>query len=164
MVVNIRGNVETRIKKVMDGDVDATILAGAGLIRLGLFDSKNSSILEADSFIPAVGQGVIAIEALKQNAHLYKALNHEYTYDMISIEREFLRNLYADCRTPAGCYARTQDGELLVDYMFAEDVNYQVQTYRYVCPVYDINKAIAHSGFVAKTIKSRASKDDIPDL
>ncbi|MFP3035387.1 MAG: hydroxymethylbilane synthase, partial [Candidatus Tisiphia sp.] len=66
-IVTFRGNVDSRIKKLMQGDVDATILAYSGLKRLGLFDTQYCHLIEAKEMLPSVGQGVIAIEIRKND-------------------------------------------------------------------------------------------------
>jgi hydroxymethylbilane synthase len=107
-VVTFRGNVETRLKKLEDGVVDATLLALAGLIRLGRADAV-TAILETDVFLPAVGQGAIGIEAREDDARtrgLLAAINHADTLTALEAERAFLAVLDGSCRTPIGGHAR----------------------------------------------------------
>ena len=90
----IRGNVETRIKRVLDGDYDATILAYAGLNRLGIKD--NFFPLEISEMVPAVGQGAIAVVCRERdfiNENLAKQISHGSTKQIVECERKFLMAL-----------------------------------------------------------------------
>ncbi len=101
-VVTFRGNVETRLKKLGAGDVDATLLAMAGLNRLGRADVA-TSIIEPEEILPAVAQGAIGItcRADDEISQLYlAALNHDETVIRVSAERALLRVLDGSCRTP----------------------------------------------------------------
>ena len=113
-VVPIRGNVETRLRKLDDGVVDATLLALAGLKRLGLTQAA-TSILSVDEFLPAVGQGIIAIETRADDAntraHL-AAIDHGETATALEAERAFLKVLDGSCRTPIAGHAVIAAGRL----------------------------------------------------
>lgn len=103
----LRGNVETRLRKVRDGEIDATILGMAGLNRLGL-SAEVAEVLSADIFLPAVGQGTMAIEAREDDAatrDLLRALDDGETSTALRAERAFLTVLEGSCRTPIGGYA-----------------------------------------------------------
>jgi hydroxymethylbilane synthase len=107
-VVTLRGNVETRLRKLDAGEVDATLLAVAGMKRLGLL-SAATAILDADEFLPAVGQGAIAIETRADDGAkrgLVAAINDADTATAIAAERAFLAVLDGSCRTPIGGHAR----------------------------------------------------------
>jgi hydroxymethylbilane synthase len=107
-VVTLRGNVETRLRKLDAGEVDATLLAVAGMKRLGLL-SAATAILDADEFLPAVGQGAIAIETRADDEvkrGLVAAINDADTATAIAAERAFLAVLDGSCRTPIGGHAR----------------------------------------------------------
>jgi hydroxymethylbilane synthase len=113
-VVPFRGNVETRLKKLDDGVVDATLLALAGLNRLGRAAAA-TSILDVDSFLPAVGQGAIGIEARaddRRTRDLLAAIDHPDTLTAISAERAFLAVLDGSCRTPIAGHARIAGGRV----------------------------------------------------
>ncbi len=107
-IVPLRGNVETRLRKLEAGDMDATILAVAGLKRLGLL-SAATAILEIEEFLPAVGQGAISIET-RANDDATRALvdkiNDADTATALAAERAFLAELDGSCRTPIGGHAR----------------------------------------------------------
>ena len=115
-VVPFRGNVETRLQKLKNGDVDATLLAIAGLKRLGKV-SVATSIFEADSLLPAVGQGAICIEIKQDNMRIQELLepiNHEHTAICVLSEREFLKELEGSCRTPIAGLARIAGQKIIL--------------------------------------------------
>ena len=113
-VVPIRGNVETRLRKLDEGVVDATLLALAGLKRLGLA-SAASSIFSVDEFLPAVGQGIVAIETRaddRATRMLLDAVNDAQTATVLAAERAFLAVLDGSCRTPIAGHATLTAGRL----------------------------------------------------
>jgi hydroxymethylbilane synthase len=113
-VVPFRGNVETRLRKLDAGEVDATLLALAGLKRLGLADAATAT-LAADEFIPAVGQGIIAIEAREEDAatrNLLAAINDADSMTALVAERAFLAVLDGSCRTPIAGHAVIANGRV----------------------------------------------------
>jgi hydroxymethylbilane synthase len=113
-VVDMRGNVETRIRKLAEGAADATLLAVAGLRRLGLVD-RATSLLDADDWLPAVAQGAIAIVARaghETTCSLIARIDHRDTSLAVAAERAFLAVLDGSCRTPIGALARI-DGDRL---------------------------------------------------
>jgi len=113
-VIQFRGNVETRLRKLDEGVADATLLAFAGLKRLGLADTV-TSVVETDEFLPAVGQGAIGIETRENDGRtreLVAALDHADTATALACERAFLAVLDGSCRTPIGGHARIADGML----------------------------------------------------
>jgi hydroxymethylbilane synthase len=110
----LRGNVETRLRKLDAGDADATILALAGLKRLGLAEVA-TKIMDIDEFLPAAGQGAIAIEIRAEDTRMRDALagiNHADTFHALAAERAFLAVLDGSCRTPIAAHA-TVSGHLL---------------------------------------------------
>jgi hydroxymethylbilane synthase len=110
----LRGNVETRLRKLADGEADATLLALAGLNRLGLQD-KATRIFEVDEFLPAVGQGAIAIESRRNDDRIsafVKAIGDSDTEIALSAERSFLALLDGSCRTPIGGHCRVNDDRI----------------------------------------------------
>ncbi len=113
-VVTLRGNVETRLRKLDAGAADATLLAVAGLKRLGLL-SAATAILEIDEFLPAVGQGAIAIETRADDAAtraLVAMIDDPDTATALIAERAFLAVLDGSCRTPIGGHATVSGGTL----------------------------------------------------
>ena len=119
-VVMFRGNVNTRLRKLGDGEVDATILAVAGLRRLGL-EAAITAVLEPDEMLPAVAQGAIGVEIRESDervALLLAALNDAETSWRIIAERAFLAELDGSCRTPlAGLATVTAPGRLALNAM-----------------------------------------------
>jgi hydroxymethylbilane synthase len=113
-VVPLRGNVETRLRKLDEGVAEATLLALAGLRRLGL-DSVASAVLDPNEFVPAVGQGVIAIETRADDARMRELIAKIADADAATAlvaERAFLTELDGSCKTPIAGHARLVDGEL----------------------------------------------------
>lgn len=106
-VTPLRGNVETRLRKLDAGEVDATLLALAGLRRLGLVEHV-TSIMSAEEFLPAVGQGAIGIEARKDDTRVCDILariDHADTFIAVACERAFLAALDGSCKTPIAGHA-----------------------------------------------------------
>src|SRR3954466_14330903 len=113
-VAPLRGNVETRLRKLEAGEGDATLLALAGLKRLGLAD-KATALLDAQEFLPAVGQGAITIEARIDDARPRERLakiDHPETSVALACERAFLAVLDGSCRTPIAGHA-TLNGDVI---------------------------------------------------
>jgi hydroxymethylbilane synthase len=113
-VTPMRGNVETRLRKLGAGECDATLLALAGLKRLGLA-SAATAILAVDEFLPAVGQGAIGIETREDDAatrRLVAAINDPDTATALAAERAFLAVLDGSCRTPIGGHATVSGHEV----------------------------------------------------
>jgi hydroxymethylbilane synthase len=107
-IVPLRGNVETRLRKIEEGVADATLLAIAGLKRLGLL-SAATALLDIDEFLPAVGQGAIGIETRADDTKtlaLVGKINDADTMTALATERAFLTVLDGSCRTPIGGHAR----------------------------------------------------------
>ncbi len=105
-LVSIRGNVETRLRKLEDGDADATILALAGLKRLDL-QGKATAIFDPHEFLPAAGQGAIAIETRRDDERvnaLVAAIDDKDTEVAVAAERGFLALLDGSCRTPIAAH------------------------------------------------------------
>ncbi|XP_022982636.1 porphobilinogen deaminase, chloroplastic-like [Cucurbita maxima] len=113
---NFRGNVQTRLKKLNEGVVQATLLALAGLRRLNMTENV-TSILSIDEMLPAVAQGAIGIACRSDDdkmANYLASLNHEETRLAVVCERAFLETLDGSCRTPIAGYAsRDEDGNCI---------------------------------------------------
>jgi hydroxymethylbilane synthase len=112
--VNFRGNVQTRLRKLEDGVVDATLLAIAGLKRMDM-DGCATSVLDWDEMLPAVAQGAIGIQCRSDDERSLKyidALNHVDTKVCIDCERAFLEALDGNCKTPIAGQARIVDGKI----------------------------------------------------
>ncbi len=126
-VVDLRGNVPTRLRKLAANDWDAVVLARAGLERLGFdlsdttfnFEGRNffHELLPCDRFLPAGGQGVIALQVRKADARacgFVDQVNHAETYLCLRAEREFLRLLQGDCDSPVGVRATIAEGVMSI--------------------------------------------------
>ncbi len=110
----LRGNVDTRMRKLREGLYDAIILAYAGVKRMG-YENEVSEIL--DYFIPAVGQGSLAIEIREEDKkieELVRPLDHFESRIRAECERAFLRRLEGGCQVPIGAYAEVRDGKVLI--------------------------------------------------
>jgi len=111
-IVNLRGNVETRLKRIAEGVADATLLAAAGLSRLGLLE-RADDMMDVDQWLPAPGQGVIAITAREEDGEMQGQLalaNHYESFVALQAERAFLAVLDGSCRTPIGALAERDHG------------------------------------------------------
>lgn len=114
VIKELRGNVDTRLRKLDEGEYDAIILAAAGLTRLGLKD-RISELLSTDLLVPAVGQGALAIETRlddKDTQRYVRVLNHKPTRTACMAERVFLAALGGGCQVPIACFAEI-NGEKL---------------------------------------------------
>lgn len=113
-IVNFRGNVQTRLRKLAEGQADATFLAAAGLNRLGLaFEAK--ALLDADEMMPAPAQGAIGVECRADDARmraLLAPLNHAPTEIALAAERALLAALDGSCRTPIAALATLGEGAI----------------------------------------------------
>jgi hydroxymethylbilane synthase len=107
-VRNLRGNLETRLRKLDEGRFDAIILAAAGLRRMG-WQSRITMFMDPAHFIPAVGQGALGIEARSADDEILRLLaplNHPETAIAVKAERSLLKELQGGCQVPIGCHAR----------------------------------------------------------
>ena len=113
----IRGNVDTRIKKLKDGNYDAIILSYAGIKNLNL-ENEIAEIFSAQEIIPSAGQGIIALqcrEADKEIISILKKVNHEETYKRAHAERNVLKVLEGDCETAIGVYSKIESDTIVVE-------------------------------------------------
>lgn len=139
----LRGNIQTRLKKVKEGMVDATILACAGLERMGLKPSGHP--LELEQFIPAPGQGIIAIQCGENDdktKQLLEQINCMRTMRAALIEREVMRLLDGSCRTPIAAYAEINSSDYSLHamlgnehtgHMVKEKVSGKIADYKTIC-------------------------------
>lgn len=118
----IRGNVDTRLKKCEAGEVDAVVLARAGLLRLGL-EARATQILEPEQCLPAVGQGALAIEQRADDSDtlaLLEPLGHVETALAVHAERGVMLAVEGNCQTPVAAFAERRGGLLRLRAMLAE--------------------------------------------
>lgn len=112
--VELRGNLDTRLRKVADGDVDAAIVAAAGLWRLG---HEDIAPLGPERWVPAPAQGALAVEARTERddlAELFASLDDQAARAEVTCERAFSQRLEGGCSVPLGCHAVTRDNHLVV--------------------------------------------------
>jgi len=121
-VVTLRGNIDTRLEKLNNGQCDAIVLAAVGLKRIGR-DHVISSYIEPEAMLPAVGQGVLAIESRENDTETHRILesvNHEPTRLIVQAERALLAALNGSCGTPIGSFAQwNNDGAMRLRGFFA---------------------------------------------
>jgi hydroxymethylbilane synthase len=111
-IVDIRGNVNTRLKKMENGHCTAMIMAAAGLKRIGL-GHLITEVLDPVEFIPAVSQGAIAMETRAddpETSDVMQSITHDETLQAVLAERTFLRLLEGGCQVPIGCYSKNENG------------------------------------------------------
>ena len=116
-IVDLRGNVPSRIKKFLESDWDAIILARAGVERLKL-NNYISSIIKTDVMLPAVGQGALGIETRADNklvSDIVKSIHHENTFRAVLAERALLKALEGGCQVPIGAFAEVKQSVLHLD-------------------------------------------------
>lgn len=111
----IRGNIETRLRKLEEEDYDAILLAAAGLKRVGWDPSIVTEFLESDVCLPAIGQGALALECREDDTELLELIqqiNDEYTEKTVKAERKLLNMLEGSCQVPIAGYATLEDDEI----------------------------------------------------
>jgi len=112
-IIDIRGNMNTRLEKMENGHCDAMIMAATGLQRLGL-EEKITEIIDINLMLPAVSQGAIGIEIRKDDIDIdliMKSINDDETMRVTTAERAFLKSMEGGCQIPIGCYSET-DGQI----------------------------------------------------
>ncbi|MCW0482083.1 hydroxymethylbilane synthase [Gaoshiqia sediminis] len=113
-IVDIRGNVDTRIQKMKDGHCDALVMAGAGIIRLG-YEKLITEFLDPTVILPAVSQGAVAIEIREDDEFIQRvvdAVSDELTWQTTMAERWLLRTLEGGCQVPVACYSEPHGSQL----------------------------------------------------
>jgi hydroxymethylbilane synthase len=115
-LLDLRGNVDTRLRKLDEQNLDAIVLAEAGLVRLGLAD-RITAILDPSWMLPAVGQGAIGLEcrsADEETKHFVEALRDTETFARVTAERAMLSTLGGGCLVPIGATSKIADGILTI--------------------------------------------------
>lgn len=114
-IVPVRGNIDTRIRKLREGQFDSIILAAAGLARGGLFDPEIMTPLEIETCVPAAGQGALALQCRASDERtraLIEPLNDAGTFDCVTAERALIRLLRGNCLSPIGALATIQGDDI----------------------------------------------------
>ncbi|RLB63588.1 MAG: hydroxymethylbilane synthase [Deltaproteobacteria bacterium] len=121
-ILPLRGNVDTRLRKLAEGQVDAIVLAAAGLVRLGLA-AQATEILEPDASLPAVGQGALGIECREDDEQVRALLattDDQNTRICVTAERAFMAAVGGSCQLPVAAYAEREGTDLWLRGMFAD--------------------------------------------
>jgi hydroxymethylbilane synthase len=158
-MIILRGNVETRLRKLEAGEVDATFLALAGLKRLGL-ERHASCLVDIDDMPPAAAQGALAITARAGDAHtaaLLARMNDPDAWIAVAAERAFLLELDGSCRTPIAAYAaRDGAGWRMIGELLSTDGKQRFREVRSVTQLPDAKAAAAFGLDLARAIKQAA--------
>ncbi|TFC29649.1 hydroxymethylbilane synthase [Cryobacterium sp. TMT2-18-3] len=161
-VVDIRGNVETRLNRVAVGDLDAVVLAAAGLSRLALLESVDGEYLELSDWPTAPGQGALALEVRdgkldRTLATALTAINHSTSQTTVMAERLVLERLEAGCAAPIGAMAAIDDGLLfLTATVYSPDGSRSVVSSHAATPD---SHSLAHLAEAAQDVSNRVSCD-----
>jgi len=121
-IIPLRGNLDTRIRKLESADIQAIVVAAAGLKRIG-FTDKVTQPLSLDFMVPAVGQGTLGLEFRlddQETINMLKFLDHYATRVAVEAERSFLMELQGGCQVPIAGFARLKDNSLLLDGLVAD--------------------------------------------
>lgn len=157
----LRGNVPTRIEKMRGGQVDATLLALAGLRRLGL-EHEASCVLHPDQFLPAAAQGIVGIELRADDtatAALFDAIHHAPTGLVAAAERAALAALDGSCRTPIAAYATLNAGQMTLRVAVAGPDGRDVYRDEQTAPVAADDDAANLGRLVGLRLKARVPED-----
>jgi hydroxymethylbilane synthase len=116
-IVEIRGNVDTRLRKLAEGEYDAIVLAKAGIVRLG-HESRITEVLSPEIVLPAVGQGALGVQFVEQRENEFRAIDRlvdQNTMRAVKAERALLADVQGGCRLPLGAWARIEGDEMVLD-------------------------------------------------
>lgn len=116
-VEGVRGNIDTRLRKLDEGAFDAIILAAAGLRRAGMFDPAFMSVIDPDQMVPAAGQGALAVQCRSGDARALgrvAVLDDEVTRQCVELERRVVQQMACDCHSPIGVLARKDGSNLSI--------------------------------------------------
>ena len=148
---NLRGNVDTRLRKLNEGLYDAIVLAEAGLIRLGLAEKIRYQRLNPEIFVPPANQGIIAVETRKGEEELVDFMNDEKTALEAEVERAVIRELGIGCAVPAGIYARYGGKIRLICQILSVDGTEEVRIEEELNP----NTAVEEAREIARNLKEK---------
>ncbi|MBT7259754.1 MAG: hydroxymethylbilane synthase, partial [Desulfobacula sp.] len=151
IIESIRGNLDTRIKKLKAGDYDAIVLAAAGLKRLGQ-SSEITEYLDETIMLPAVGQGALCVETRKNDfdiAKIMEKLDHHDTRICVTGERAFLKQIEGSCHIPVACFGKIKEKEVLLTAVVASVNGKELIKEQIICP---INKVVHFGQVLANQI------------
>ena len=142
----LRGNIDTRLRKLRDGQYDAIVLAAAGLRRSAMFDEADMVMLDPDDILPAPGQGALAVQCRRNDARtreLLEALDHPPTESCVTAERVIVAALGGDCHSPIAALGEIKDGQFTFRAAIgARGGDPPVLRAKAVCPVDRTDKAV----------------------
>jgi len=143
------------MQKLKNGEVDATILACAGLHRGGLFDPDFCYPIDFNEMLPAAGQGIISLETRANDTktqEICQLINHQPTWHLAEAERSFMTHLDASCRTPMSAYACYDGQNIKLEYMLSDLAGKNI---RYVTKICDIESATQIGVRVAEELQRK---------
>lgn len=162
-VVLFRGNADTRLEKLMRGEVDATYLSLSGLQRINKFNTQ-FTVLGAADMLPAAGQGAIGVEIMHSEnnvlAQIFAAINHMPSFAAVSAERACLAELSGDCHSPLAAYAHIENEMLHITALAARPDGSQIVQYTDQAPV---DKYLSLGLHVGQVIKQQLPEDFFGD-
>ncbi len=131
----LRGNVQTRLRKLREGMYDGIILAAAGIERMEYqeLDGISYEYMDTDIFLPAAGQGILAVESRvddEETAPILAAINSEQAEQLLAAERAFLITIGGSCNAPAAAICKTEDGKMTMRAMYVKDGVHAKKTYQ----------------------------------
>jgi len=135
-ILSIRGNLDTRLKKLKAGDYDAIVLAAAGLRRLGQ-EHEITQYLDEGLMVPAVGQGALCIQTRENDRDIspvMERLDHGPTRLCVTGERAFLKQIEGSCHIPVACYAQIRDNQVILTALVASEDGRKVIKRQSTCP------------------------------
>ena len=162
-IVSIRGNLDTRIKKLRSGEYDAIVLAAAGLIRL---DQKNeiTEYLDETVMLPAVGQGALCIETRENDgdiALIMEKLDHHDTQICVTGERAFLKQIEGSCHIPVACFGKITGNEVVLTAVVASVDGKELIKEQIISP---IDKVKSHGRTLADQVLEKGGKKILESL
>lgn len=162
-VVSLRGNVDTRLGKLEAGEVEAIVLASAGLARMGL-SARVSQFLDPEQVLPAVGQGALGLECRRDDREtnaLLRELNDPTAWDEIRAERAFLARLEGGCQVPIACLSRVRGGSISLQGLVAAPSGEPIIRDKISGPV---SQAEGLGTELAETILARGGKEILEEV
>jgi len=162
-IVSIRGNLDTRIKKLKSGEYDAIVLAAAGLIRL---DQKNeiTQYLDETIMLPAVGQGALCIETRENDgdiAFIMEKLDHHDTRICVTGERAFLKQIEGSCHIPVACFGKITGNEVVLTAVVASVDGKELIKEQIISPM---DKVETHGRALADKVLEKGGKKILESL
>jgi hydroxymethylbilane synthase len=146
-ITPIRGNIDTRLRKLREGAYDALILAMAGIKRAGLWDEATMTPIPADVLLPAACQGALALQCRREDRQtweLLQTLDDASTHRCVEAERALVRALQGDCHSPIGAWARMEGGRLVIEGLLGQmDGRPPVKRGRVECGLAEVNQAVS---------------------